>query len=186
MNILYIGRNGKYGENIAEVINMIGNPTDDQIAAASAPAVAIDVNIINGLVEVPFGSPNAVVIDGTGEELIVRPKGDAELLFDAKEQAVMELSQSTESRILKVCDDERQRSLSILYTSMSADDKARVDVYTAWHKSMLALHYTLKAGIEAATSVADVDAVIADLNASFGDLEAAAPLDDVELSSYVI
>lgn len=186
MNILYIGKVGKYGDGIAEIVNMVSDPSDDQIAAAETPAVVIDVRIISGLVESPFGSPNAVVIDETGEEPVIRPKGEAELLVDTKEQAVMVLNQSTEARILKVCDSGRQRSLSILYTNMSAEDKARVDVYTAWHKSMLALHYTIKASIAAAATVSDINTIIMDLDATFGDLEAAAPLADVELSSYVI
>jgi len=192
MKILYIGNHGKYDVGVFEVAQIIGNPTEAQIAEhvdgnidSYQIAVVIDVEVSGGMVTPPFGVTNGVVIDNNGESPEVRPKNEAELLVDTKEILIHELKQRTREFIEGVCDDERQRSLSLMYNNMSTTDKGRAKLYFDWHKGMLAKHYATEGAIAAAASTEDAQAALETGISELVALTATAPLAETVLSSYI-
>jgi len=144
-----------------------------------------------------WGCPTALVIDTDGRiegdpdtpVAVVRPKGAAELLVDAKASAIPGLEATTQALIKSVADTDRQNSLSLIYNNMSTTDKARAKTYFDWHKSMLAKHYVLKTAIAAAVDAEALAALVGGTEgvcvAQYAELMAAAPYDVVDLASYI-
>lgn len=189
MNIIYCGNQTKYGTDIFEVMHMVQSANADLTALNEQFEIVAQKTVVveGGMVEAPFGTPHAVVIDNTDTEVgaVVRVKGIDELKVDAQEDAGGKLDAFTEEKIKSVCDSDRQKSLSLMYNTMSAENKTRAEVYFNWHQQMLQVHYAQKDAIALAADAAAVDAVVAGFEEAFATLMANAPIAEVDLSSYI-
>lgn len=203
-------KSGKYGATVFLVDNIFQSSVE---GAAEALATEHDHVVEKDIApDNIWGCPSALVIDVAFQEFVypdpdpenpeaplvgewvtktvVRPKAEAEFLVDQKEVTIMSLERTTEERIKRVADTDRQNSLSIMYNNMSTTDKGRAKLYFDWHKSMLAKHYETKSAIIAAPDFATLDALVGTAGPEaftevFAELMAAAPLAEVDLQSYI-
>jgi len=80
-----------------------------------------------------------------------------------------------------VADENKQRSLSLIYPSMSAPQIIEYDTYQTWHTDVLSVYFTTKTSIEACTTRTELDAIVFDTE--FATEISGKP--DISLSDFV-
>ena len=80
-----------------------------------------------------------------------------------------------------VADEDKQRSLSLIYPSMSAPQIIDYDIYQAWHSDVLSVYFATKTLIIACTSRTELDNIVFDTE--FSTEISGKP--DISLSTFV-
>ena len=181
MMIYYVANNTvEYSSGVYPVLSALlphQNITQETLEGQYDYVVATDT-----LSQSIAGYPNKLVIDTTAEvSVTVREKDESEYTEDSIINKISELKTYSYELITSVADENKQRSLSLLYSNMSAPQIIEYDTYQTWHIDVLSVYFTTKTSIEACTTRTELDAIVFDTE--FATEISGKP--DISLSDFV-
>ena len=181
MMIYYVANNTvEYSSGVYPVLSALlphQNVTQETLEGQYDLVIATDT-----LSQSIAGYPNKLVIDTTAEvSVTVREKNELEYTADAMISKISELKTYSYELITSVADEDKQRSLSLIYPSMSAPQIIDYDIYQAWHSDVLSVYFATKTLIIACTSRTELDNIVFDTE--FSTEISGKP--DISLSTFV-
>lgn len=180
-----------YAKKIAEgVYQVTGLSPDTSVTAAALEAADVtyntDIPVVGSGLQEPYGQPDMLILVADEEGVLHLQEKTVEVkLIETKSVVSDKLSAYTSELIYGVCDEEKQRSLSLLYNNMSTVDKSKAKLYFTWHKDMLAKHNQIKQLIADATTQVELEAIEASFETEYEELMASVPYDSLDLSAYI-